>query len=107
MLALTDSAKDAVRQMVDAQDAPEGSGLRIAAAPTEGPDTSLSLDLAVEPEAGDTVVEEDGARIFLDEAAASLLDDKVLDATEHDDHVHLTVHDQTYEPGANGSVTGV
>jgi Fe-S cluster assembly iron-binding protein IscA len=93
--------------MVDAQQGPEGSGLRIAAAETEGPEASLALDLATEPEAGDTVVEEDGARIFLDEAAASLLDDKVLDATEHDDHVHLTVHDQGYEPGANGNTPGV
>jgi Fe-S cluster assembly iron-binding protein IscA len=94
MLALTDSAKDAVRQMVEEQAAPQGSGLRIAAAPSEGPDASLSIDLATEPSAGDTVVEDGGARVFLDEAAASMLDDKVLDATEHDDHVHLSVYDQ-------------
>jgi iron-sulfur cluster assembly protein len=106
MLAMTDSAKDAVRQMVDAQDAPEGSGLRIAAEATEGPEAALAIDLATEPEAGDMVVEEDGARVFLDEAAASLLDDKVLDATEHDDHVHLIVHDQGGDASVNGNQPG-
>lgn len=62
MLALTDSARDAVQQMVEEQNAPRGSGLRIAAAPAEGPEASLSLDLATEPSAGDTVVEDGGAR---------------------------------------------
>jgi iron-sulfur cluster assembly protein len=106
MLALTDSAKYAVRQMVEAQEAPEGSGLRIAAEPSEGGDAALSLELTTAPEEGDEVVEEDGARVFLDPAAASLLDDKLLDATEHDDHVHLTVQDQGSDPSMNGNVTG-
>jgi Fe-S cluster assembly iron-binding protein IscA len=95
MLTLTDSAKDAVRQMVDQQDAPQGSGIRIAASSSNGTEGTLSLDLAIEPSLGDTVVEDEGARVFLDEAAAAALDDKVLDATEHDDHVHLTVYDQS------------
>jgi iron-sulfur cluster assembly protein len=103
MLTLTDSAKDAVRQMVEAEAAPDGSGLRIAAASSDGASPSLSLDFAATPEEGDTVVEEGGARVFLDEMAASVLDDKVLDATEHDDHVHLTIHDQGGEGTSNGA----
>ena len=95
MLILTASAKDAVRQMVDQQNAPEGSGVRIAATASNGAEGTLALDLATEPSLGDTVVEDEGARVFLDEAAAAVLDDKVLDATEHDDHVHLTVYDQS------------
>ena len=98
MLTLTDSAKDAVRQMVDQQNAPEGSGVRIAASASNGAEGTLSLDLATEPSVGDTVVEDEGARVFLDEAAAAVLDDKVLDATEHDDHVHLTVYDRSDGP---------
>jgi Fe-S cluster assembly iron-binding protein IscA len=107
MLVLTDSAKDAVRQMVDAQDGPDEAGVRIAAAPSEGPEASLGLDIAPAPEEGDTVLEEDGARVFMDEAATALLADKVLDATEHDDHVHLTVYDQNETLGQNGSTPGV
>jgi iron-sulfur cluster assembly protein len=107
MLVLTDSAKDAVRQMVSAHEAPEGSGLRITAGPTDEGDAELSLELSTAPALGDEVVDEDGARVFLDPAAASLLDNKLLDATEHDDHVHLTLQDQgAGSPSSNGRVPG-
>jgi iron-sulfur cluster assembly protein len=107
MLLLTDSAKDAVRQMVSAHEAPEGSGLRITAGPTEEGSAELSLELTTAPAVGDEIVEADGARVFLDPTAASLLDNKLLDATEHEDHVHLTVQDQgAGSPSWNGRVTG-
>jgi iron-sulfur cluster assembly protein len=94
MLALTESAKDVVREMVAEEDAPEGSGLRIIAEPTGDGQGALSILLAVEPVEGDAVVDEDGARVFLEPAVASLLDDQVLDAQSHDDHVHFTVAPQ-------------
>ena len=106
MLSLTEAAKEAVRQMVDNEEAPEGSGLRIAAEPAaegEG-EAALSIELTEEPAVGDAVVEEDGARVFLDPLAASLLDNKLLDATEHDDHIHLTVQNQTGGASTNGRV---
>jgi Fe-S cluster assembly iron-binding protein IscA len=90
MLMLTESAKDAVREMVANEQAPEGSGLRIIAEGA-GDDAALSLELTSGPQEGDAVVDEDGARIFLEPAAASLLEDMVLDAEPHDDHVHFTV----------------
>lgn len=100
MLTLTESAKDVVRELVSAGDAPEGSGLRIAAEPgQEG--GSLALSLATAPLAGDAVVEEGGTRVFLEPTVASFLDDKVLDANKHDDHVHFTVEEQQ-----GGSVDG-
>ena len=80
MLTLTEAAKEMVRDMVSAGDAPEGSGLRIAAAHDEDGGPALSLELANEPAEGDQVLDEDGTRVFLEPAAASLLDDKVLDA---------------------------
>lgn len=102
MLALTESAKEAVRQMVDKEEAPEGSGLRIAAEPASEGEAALSIELTEEPAMGDAVLEEDGARIFLDPVAASLLDDKLLDATEHDDHIHLTLQQQSGGASTNG-----
>ena len=36
------------------------------------------------PQPGDQVLEEDGARVFLEETAAETLDDKVLDAQVDD-----------------------
>ena len=94
MLTLTEAAKEMVRDMVSAGDAPEGSGLRIAAAHDEDGGPALSLELANEPAEGDQVLDEDGTRVFLEPAAASLLDDKVLDAERHDDHYHFRLDDQ-------------
>ena len=100
MLTLTDSAKEMVRDMVSGGDAPEGSGLRISAAhdPDGGP--ALSLELASEPSEGDQVLDDDGTRVFLEPEAASLLDDKILDAERHDDHYHFRLDDQAGDEGA-------
>lgn len=103
MLTLTETAQDVVRQLVETENAPEGSGLRIAAEPTAGGDASLSLELAAGPAEGDEVVAEGVARVFLEPTAASLLGDKVLDATDHDDHVHFTVAEQGMAPSDNGA----
>jgi iron-sulfur cluster assembly protein len=94
MLTLTDSAKEMVRDMVSGGDAPEGSGLRISAAHDEDGGPALSLELATEPADGDQVLDDDGTRVFLEPAAASLLDDKILDAERHADHFHFRLDDQ-------------
>jgi len=92
MLTLTETARDVVREMVEAGGAPDGSGIRISA--DDGGD-GLSLSLVAGPAEGDQVVEEDdGTRVFLEPRAASLLDDKILDADRHEDHVHFTLDEQ-------------
>jgi Fe-S cluster assembly iron-binding protein IscA len=78
MLTLTDSAVSAIRGLTSQPELPVETGLRIMAQGDEAP--SLQLSLAEAPVAGDEVVEEDGARVFLEPAAAVLLDDKSLDA---------------------------
>ena len=98
MLTLTESAKEMVRDMVSSEDAPEGSGLRISAAEDEQGSPALSLELATEPAEGDQVLEDAGSRVFLEPGAASLLDDKILDAQRHDDHYHFTLDDQSEAP---------
>jgi iron-sulfur cluster assembly protein len=79
MLTLTDNAADIVKQIADQVPDAEGPGLRISGA-EEGADAGLTLTAAEAPQPGDQVLDEHGARVFLDEAAATLLDDKVLDA---------------------------
>lgn len=97
MLTLTESARDVVRELVSAGDAPEGSGLRIATDP-EQESGSLSLSLATGPLEGDEVVDEEGTRVFVEPTVATFLDDKVLDATRHEDHVHFSVEQQGGSP---------
>jgi Fe-S cluster assembly iron-binding protein IscA len=77
MLALTENAVTAIRTITDQQDVPAGAGLRIGADQEAG---ALTLSLAPAPQAGDEVLDASGARLFLDSDAASILDDKALDA---------------------------
>ncbi|WP_448256907.1 hypothetical protein [Microbacterium aurum] len=44
------------------------------------PQAGYALSLTNGPEQGDTVVENDGARVYVDPAATVQLDDRVLDA---------------------------
>lgn len=81
MLTITENAADVVKKIVD-QNVTEGdTGIRISQA--DG--GSLALATAVTAQAGDQVVEEQGARVFLDEDAAIALNDQTLDATVGDD----------------------
>jgi Fe-S cluster assembly iron-binding protein IscA len=93
MLALTDQAKKVIKGIVE-EVGPEG-GLRITAAGEGNGDTALDFDVAPAPGPGDKIVEEDGAKVFLDEAAAQVLADKTLDVHEHGDHFHFSLEDQS------------
>jgi Fe-S cluster assembly iron-binding protein IscA len=81
MLTMTDNAVAAIRSLTAQPNVPEGAGLRIATDPAAG---ALQLTLAPEPHEGDQVVDNGGARLFLDSDAALLLDDKALDASVDD-----------------------
>jgi iron-sulfur cluster assembly protein len=106
MLTMTETAREAVRDMASGDASPDGSGLRIVAEPAGEGETALALAVAAEPEAGDAVVEEDGARVFLEPAAAALLDDQVLDAQVHGDHVHFSVEPQAGQGNGLGNGAG-
>lgn len=95
MLVLTDQAKEVIKGIVE-EVGPDG-GLRITASGEANGDTALEFDLAPAPADGDAVVEEDGAKIFLDEAAAAVLADKTLDVEEHGDHFHFSLGEQGEE----------
>jgi len=76
MLTLTADAAAEIRSLIEKPEVPEGGGLRIANDPGAG---SLTLSLAATPADADTVLEEAGARLFLEPQAAAILDDKTLD----------------------------
>lgn len=78
MLTLTDSAVSAIRSLTSQPELPVDTGLRIMAQGADAP--SFQLALADGPVAGDQVVEEGGARVFVEPAAAAVLEDKALDA---------------------------
>ena len=76
MLTVTENAVTEIRNLTDQPQAPEGGGVRIATDPTG----ALKLRLAATPAEDDTVLDADGARLFLDSSATTLLEDKTLDA---------------------------
>jgi Fe-S cluster assembly iron-binding protein IscA len=95
LLALTDRAVEAVKHIVtSSEDVPDSGGLRLVAEPM-GSQASFQATLAALPAEDDQVIEEEGARIFLESGAASLLDDKVLDASVAQGQVAFTLEDQT------------
>ena len=92
MLSLTEQAKEVIKGIVE-EVGPE-AGLRITASGDGNGDTALDFDLAPAPGEGDEVVEDDGAKVFLDPAAAAVLADKTLDVEEHGDHFHFSLGEQ-------------
>ncbi|TYB65346.1 Fe-S cluster assembly protein HesB [Nonomuraea sp. PA05] len=82
MLTLTDNAAQAIRDLTANAPEPEQSGIRIS---SQGENASaLTLTLATAPEPADAVVENEGARVYLDPVAATVLEDKSLDAGADD-----------------------
>jgi iron-sulfur cluster assembly protein len=80
VLTLTEEAVTAVRNLTTQPDLPEETGLRIASAVAADGAQALSLSVASEPQPADQVVEEQGARVFVDPEVAPVLEDKALDA---------------------------
>jgi Fe-S cluster assembly iron-binding protein IscA len=76
-LTLTETAAEAVKQIVSRVPQAEDGGVRIR---DTGAPAGFELTVAPDPEPSDTVVTTDGARVFLDEVAAASLDDRILDA---------------------------
>ena len=77
MLPLTETATTVVKTIVEQDPNTDAAGLRINGEPGA---PNLTVAVVAAPEAGDSVVEADGARVFLEENASVALSDKVLDA---------------------------
>jgi Fe-S cluster assembly iron-binding protein IscA len=81
VLTLSDSAATEIRTLVAQPEVPTDGGVRIASSP----DGALTLALAGAPSDGDAVVENAGARVFLEPQAGELLADQQLEAGVDDE----------------------
>ena len=98
MLALTSDAQQAIEGVLSATGIPAGAGLRIAP-PAEvdaAGSAQLEVTIAAVPAEGDQVIGELGARVFVDEAAAEFLDDKVLDASISGEEIRFAIAEQPH-----------
>ena len=78
MLTLTEDASTIVKTIADQTPGAEEGGLRISA--DDSGSTEFAVAVTAAPEPQDEVIEQSGARVFLEENAAVTLSDKVLDA---------------------------
>ncbi|HEY2651437.1 MAG TPA: HesB/YadR/YfhF-family protein [Solirubrobacteraceae bacterium] len=100
MLTLSESAVEAVDALLHMPEIPDAAGLRIR--PVS--ESQLTVEIAPEPAPGDQVIEEGGARVFVDSEAAPILDNVQLDARMEGDQVAFG-----FTPtggSANGSAVG-
>jgi Fe-S cluster assembly iron-binding protein IscA len=96
MLTLAPSAVEAVDSLLHRPEVPDDAGLRIRSAG----ESQLTLEIAPAPAPGDQVIEEAGARVFVESEAAPMLDNVELEARTQGDEVAfgLTPHN-----GSNGA----
>lgn len=90
-LTLTSNASTEIRNLIDSPSTPDGCGVRIATAPDGA---GLNLALAATPAEDDQVIDESGARVFLEPRAAEMLTDQQLDAQVNGGEVRFTVAPQ-------------
>jgi iron-sulfur cluster assembly protein len=94
MLTITSNAAEAIRAIVRSTDVPDDAGIRISIARQNGAEASLELAISAAPMEGDSVLEMNGAHVFLDELAAAALDDKSLDAEMEDGEISFGIVEQ-------------
>ena len=87
MLTLSPSAVAVVDELLHQPSVPDDAGLRIHPAG----DRQLAVEIAAEPEPQDQVIEQGGARVFVDPAVAPLLDDAQLHAQNDGERVAFGV----------------
>ena len=97
MLTISPEASHAIRGILDASDAPDGSMLRISPQQSDGASAGASLVVSVidSPPPDDQVVEgEDEVAVAVEPSAAVMLDDKQLDATVIGDQINFSIGEQ-------------
>jgi Fe-S cluster assembly iron-binding protein IscA len=107
MLTITDNAAEAVRAISEGSGLAPDPGLRISVGEPTPQGTPLEISIAPGAEATDETVEEHGARVYLEDAVAPALDDKVLDAEMEGEQVRFALREALPGTGENGNVPGI
>jgi iron-sulfur cluster assembly protein len=96
MLTITPEASQAIRGILAASDAPDGSMFRIATQGQDGPAPGPSLTISVTdaPPPDDQIVEGEEVAVSVEPTAAVMLDDKALDATVVGEEVSFSIGEQ-------------
>lgn len=84
MLTLSRSAGEAIKDYVHGSPEvlDELGGIRLYLAETSSGEQQLALALSHTPEVGDEIIEQDGARVFIEESVRDYVADKQLDISD-------------------------
>jgi iron-sulfur cluster assembly protein len=77
LLTLTDRAAETIRTLTSQPGIPADTGLRMSLQDSDAGTLALSLE---GPQPDDAVIEDSGARVFVQRDAAAIVDDRELDA---------------------------
>jgi iron-sulfur cluster assembly protein len=95
VLALTSDATEVIERILASPGVPSGAGIRIMPGSAGGNDATPAAELQVAvaeaPGAGDDVIEEQGARVFVEDTVSGYLEDKTLDAVVVDERVQFSL----------------
>lgn len=95
MLTLTNHATEAIERILASPGVPTSAGIRIMPSTSSDNDATPASELLVavaeEPGTGDEVIEEEGARVFVEDSLSGYLDDKQLDAEVVDERVRFSL----------------
>ena len=98
MLTITQEAEQAIRGILDASNAPDGSVLRISPQPAQqdgpGVEPGLVVSVTDAPPPDDQVVEGSQVEVSVEPSAAVMLDDKELDATVVGGEINFSIGEQ-------------
>jgi Fe-S cluster assembly iron-binding protein IscA len=96
VLTITPEASHAIRGILSASDAPDGSMFRISPQGQNGdaPGPSLTVTVIDEPPPDDEIVEGDEVAVAVEPSAAAILEDKQLDATVVGDQINFSIGEQ-------------
>jgi iron-sulfur cluster assembly protein len=100
MLTLSPTAVTAVDNLLDTPEIPDDAGLRIRPAG----ESQLTIEIALGPAPGDQIIEQGGARVFVDSEAAPILEGAELDARLEGDQIAFGLAPASSNNGATGGV---
>jgi iron-sulfur cluster assembly protein len=101
VLTITPEASQAIRGILAASDAPDGSMFRISPQGQDGtgPGPGLAISLTDSPPPDDEIVEGEEVAVSVEPSAAAILEDKQLEASVIGDQVSFSIGEQDGEPG--------
>lgn len=98
MLTLTPAAAEAVTDLLDRPEVPDGAGLRLQRGVDSRGEAALGIVIVTEPEPEDQLVPAgDETTIFLAPEVVELLSDQVLDAEVRDENFSFSLRKQQPE----------